>query len=86
MSLAYIFPGQGSQYPGMGKNLVENFPVAKLLFEEANDALRFSISKLCFDGSVEDVMAALIEVREAELSAEELDRIEQMAREARERA
>ena len=55
MSLAYIFPGQGSQYPGMGKNLVENFPVAKLLFEEANDALRFSISKLCFDGSVEDL-------------------------------
>src|SRR5918995_2368412 len=55
MSLAYIFPGQGSQYPGMGKNLVENFPVAKLLFEEANDALRFSISKLCFEGSVEDL-------------------------------
>ena len=55
MSLAYIFPGQGSQYPGMGKNLVENFPVAKLLFEEANDALRFSISKLCFEGSVDDL-------------------------------
>jgi [acyl-carrier-protein] S-malonyltransferase len=55
MALAYIFPGQGSQYPGMGKNLVENFPVAKLLFEEANDALRFSISKLCFEGSVEDL-------------------------------
>ena len=55
MSIAYIFPGQGSQYPGMGKNLVENFPVANLLFEEANDALRFSISKLCFEGSVEDL-------------------------------
>ena len=55
MRLAYIFPGQGSQYPGMGKNLVENFPVAKLLFEEANDALQFSISKLCFEGSVEDL-------------------------------
>lgn len=55
MKLAYIFPGQGSQYPGMGKNLVENFPVAKLLFEEANDALRFSISKLCFEGSSEDL-------------------------------
>ncbi|HKO44280.1 MAG TPA: ACP S-malonyltransferase [Pyrinomonadaceae bacterium] len=55
MSIAYIFPGQGSQYSGMGKNLVENFPVAKLLFEEANDALRFSISKLCFEGSVEDL-------------------------------
>ena len=55
MTLAYIFPGQGSQYPGMGKGLVENFPVAKLLFEEADDALRFSISKLCFEGSVEDL-------------------------------
>jgi [acyl-carrier-protein] S-malonyltransferase len=55
MALAYIFPGQGSQYPGMGKNLAENFPVARLIFEEANDALRFSISKLCFEGSVEDL-------------------------------
>jgi [acyl-carrier-protein] S-malonyltransferase len=55
MKLAYIFPGQGSQYPGMGKNLVENFSVAKLLFEEADDAMRFSISKLCFEGSTEDL-------------------------------
>jgi [acyl-carrier-protein] S-malonyltransferase len=55
MKLAYIFPGQGSQYPGMGKNLAENFRVARLLFEEANDALRFSISKLCFEGAVEDL-------------------------------
>jgi [acyl-carrier-protein] S-malonyltransferase len=55
MTLAYIFPGQGSQHPGMGKNLVENFPVAKQLFEEADDALQFSISRLCFEGSVEDL-------------------------------
>ncbi len=55
MSLAYIFPGQGSQYPGMGKSLVENFPVAKRIFEEADDALRFSISRLCFEGSVENL-------------------------------
>jgi len=55
MSIAYIFPGQGSQYPGMGKNLVENFAVAKRIFEEADDALHFSISQLCFDGSVEDL-------------------------------
>jgi [acyl-carrier-protein] S-malonyltransferase len=55
MSLAYIFPGQGSQYPGMGKNLVENFPVAQQLFEEADDALNFAISELCFQGSVEDL-------------------------------
>ena len=55
MSAAYIFPGQGSQYPGMGKNLVENFGVAKRIFEEADDALHFSISRLCFEGSVEEL-------------------------------
>jgi [acyl-carrier-protein] S-malonyltransferase len=55
MTLAYMFPGQGSQYPGMGKNLVENFQVAKRIFEEADDALRFSISRLCFEGSAEDL-------------------------------
>jgi [acyl-carrier-protein] S-malonyltransferase len=55
MTLAYIFPGQGSQNPGMGKNLVENFPVAARLFEELNDALHFSLSRLCFEGSPEEL-------------------------------
>jgi len=55
MSLAYIFPGQGSQHPGMGKNLVENFPVAGQIFEEIDDALHFSVSRLCFEGSPEDL-------------------------------
>ena len=55
MSLAYIFPGQGSQYPGMGKNLVENFPAAARIFEELDDALHFSVSRLCFAGSPEDL-------------------------------
>jgi [acyl-carrier-protein] S-malonyltransferase len=55
MSLAYIFPGQGSQYPGMGKNLVENFPVAERIFEESDEALQFSISRLCFEGSPEEL-------------------------------
>jgi [acyl-carrier-protein] S-malonyltransferase len=55
MSLAYIFPGQGSQYPGMGKNLVENFAVAGRIFEEIDDALHFSVSRLCFEGSPEDL-------------------------------
>ncbi|HEX9544247.1 MAG TPA: ACP S-malonyltransferase [Pyrinomonadaceae bacterium] len=55
MALAYIFPGQGSQYPGMGKNLAENFAVARRIFEEADDALHFSISRLCFEGSVEEL-------------------------------
>lgn len=55
MGLAYILPGQGSQHPGMGKNLVENFPVAARIFEELNDALHFSVSRLCFEGSPEDL-------------------------------
>ncbi|HBB89063.1 MAG TPA: [acyl-carrier-protein] S-malonyltransferase [Blastocatellia bacterium] len=55
MTTAYIFPGQGSQSPGMGKNLVENFAVARRIFEEADDALHFSISRLCFEGSVEEL-------------------------------
>jgi [acyl-carrier-protein] S-malonyltransferase len=55
MSLAYIFPGQGSQYPGMGKDLFDNFPEAARLFEELDDALHFSVSRLCFEGSPEDL-------------------------------
>ena len=55
MTLAYIFPGQGSQHPGMGKKLVENFPVAARIFEEIDDALHFSVSRLCFESSPEDL-------------------------------
>ncbi|HUE81944.1 MAG TPA: ACP S-malonyltransferase [Pyrinomonadaceae bacterium] len=55
MPLAYIFPGQGSQFPGMGKNLAENFSVARLLFEEANDSVGFSILRLCFSGPDESL-------------------------------
>jgi [acyl-carrier-protein] S-malonyltransferase len=52
-SIAFIFPGQGSQYVGMGKELYENFSVAKRIFEEADDALHQSISGLCFKGPEE---------------------------------
>lgn len=52
---AFIFPGQGSQYLGMGKNLVENFRIAAYAFEEADDALGWRVSKLCFEGSEEDL-------------------------------
>ena len=52
---AFIFPGQGSQYPGMGKELAENFAVARETFQEADDALGSSLSRLCFAGPEEDL-------------------------------
>jgi [acyl-carrier-protein] S-malonyltransferase len=55
LRMAFVFPGQGSQNPGMGKELAENFPVARQVFEEADDALGFAISRLCFDGPAEDL-------------------------------
>ena len=51
--LAFLFPGQASQYPGMGKELAANHPAARSVFEEADKALGFSISEMCFSGSEE---------------------------------
>ncbi len=53
--VAFIFPGQGSQTVGMGKDLFENFSAAREVFEEADEALGFSLSKMCFSGSEEDL-------------------------------
>ena len=53
--IAYIFPGQGSQAVGMGKDLYDNFPSAREVFEEADDALGFSLSEMCFNGTAEDL-------------------------------
>ncbi len=50
---AFIFPGQGSQYVGMGKEFYDNFRVAKEVFDEADDSIHFSISSLCFQGPEE---------------------------------
>ena len=52
---AYIFPGQGAQFSGMGLPLYEGSALAKSLFEEANDILGFNITKIMFEGSVEDL-------------------------------
>lgn len=52
---AYIFPGQGSQFVGMGKNLYDNNPIAKDLFEKANEILGFRISDIMFEGTEEDL-------------------------------
>lgn len=50
-----IYPGQGSQHPGMGRFLFDNFPVAKQTFEEASDAISLDLKKLCFEGSEADL-------------------------------
>ena len=53
--IAYLFPGQGSQHAGMGKELADNFTVARQVFEEANDALGFDLASLCYNGPEEDL-------------------------------
>jgi len=54
-NIAFIFPGQGSQFVGMGKSLAEKYPLAWQTFAEADDLLHFSLSKLCFAGPAEQL-------------------------------
>jgi [acyl-carrier-protein] S-malonyltransferase len=53
--VAFVFPGQGSQAVGMGKDLAEKYPVARQTFEEADDALGYKLSELCFEGPEEQL-------------------------------
>jgi [acyl-carrier-protein] S-malonyltransferase len=52
---AYVFPGQGAQYPGMGKDLYDNSPIAHELFEKANKILGFEITKIMFEGTADEL-------------------------------
>ncbi len=52
---AFIFPGQGSQFSGMGKDMADTFPVARQIFEEADDALGLKLSAICFTGSEDEL-------------------------------
>ena len=55
MKIAFVFPGQGSHYVGMGKDICENFPVAKDVFQEASDVLGYDLTNLCFNGPAEEL-------------------------------
>jgi len=57
MNVVLLFPGQGSQKPGMGKDLAEAFPIAKAVFGEVDAALGADLSRLCFEGPAEELTA-----------------------------
>lgn len=60
MNIAFLFAGQGSQYPGMGKDLYDAFPESRVVFDRADKVLGFSISKICFEGKPEILKQTVI--------------------------
>jgi len=82
MKTAYLFPGQGAQFAGMGKDAAEQFPAAKAIFDKANSIVGFDLAKICFEGPAEKlntttmsqpaiftVSAAILEVMRTNVSA-----------------
>ncbi len=59
MKVAFVFPGQGAQYVGMGKDIHENFIEAKKVFHEASDALGYDVARMCFEGPEEELNKTL---------------------------
>ncbi|MCX7371417.1 MAG: acyltransferase domain-containing protein, partial [Alphaproteobacteria bacterium] len=55
MSVAFVFPGQGSQAPGMGRDLADAFPIARETFQEVDDALNQHLSRLMFEGPADEL-------------------------------
>ena len=53
--VAFVFPGQGAQKVGMGKDFYDNYDIAKKLFKEADEALGYSIMNMCFEGPADDL-------------------------------
>jgi [acyl-carrier-protein] S-malonyltransferase len=59
MKVAFVFPGQGSQWVGMGRDLYQGFASAKAVFEQADEALDFPLSQLCFDGPEDELLQTI---------------------------
>jgi len=59
MQVAYVFPGQGAQFVGMGRDLYENFSSAKAVFQQADEVLKFPLSRLCFDGPEDELQQTI---------------------------
>jgi [acyl-carrier-protein] S-malonyltransferase len=59
MKVAYVFPGQGAQWVGMGRDLYQNFDSAKAIFDQADGTLGFPLSKLCFEGPEDELLQTI---------------------------